>query len=79
MERTWLVKFRTFVEMTHDDVAIEAKISRQYYGMIESGQRNPSVEMAKRIARVLKFDWTLFFADEGNDLFRSSSSSKEVI
>ncbi len=28
--------------------------------MIESGERNASVPVAKNIAKVLNFDWTLF-------------------
>jgi DNA-binding XRE family transcriptional regulator len=32
------------------------------YCNIENGKRNPSVETAKRIAALLGFDWTLFYA-----------------
>lgn len=78
MERTWLVNIRTDLELTHDFVAGEAKISRQYYGMIESGLRNPSVDLAKRIAKALKFNWTLFFEEKGNETFQENSTSKEV-
>ncbi|MEC0310141.1 helix-turn-helix transcriptional regulator [Paenibacillus lautus] len=79
MDRDWLTKFRTKSAMTHDDVASMVGVSRQYYGMIESGVRNPSVELAKRIAKILKFNWTLFFVDEGNELLLDESVNKEVI
>lgn len=67
MARPWLVAHRENAKMTHEQVAIEAKISRQYYGMIESGDRDPSVDVAKRIASVMGFSWTLFFGEDGND------------
>jgi len=31
---------------------------------IVNGKANPSVDVAKRIADVLGFDWTLFFEDD---------------
>lgn len=31
---------------------------------IELGERRPSVEVAKKIAAVLGFDWTRFYEDE---------------
>ncbi|MGW8754534.1 helix-turn-helix transcriptional regulator [Bacillus wiedmannii] len=61
--RVWLLKKRKHREKTQDYVACEAKISRSMYAMIESGERNPSVYVAKNIAKVLNFDWTLFFED----------------
>ena len=39
-------------------------ITPHFYGYIESGERNPSIETAKRIAKVLGFNWTMFFEDE---------------
>ena len=30
---------------------------------IENGNANPSVDVAKKIASVLGFDWTLFYQD----------------
>ncbi|AJS61527.1 XRE family transcriptional regulator [Paenibacillus sp. IHBB 10380] len=83
MTREWLVKLRTKAEKTHDDIAIEVDISRQYYGMIESGIRNPSVSLAQRIAIVLGFNWINFFTDQGNEMIRCEESTtterKEVI
>ena len=60
--RQWLVKCRG--ELTHQRAAELAGISRSYYTEIESGEKNPSVTIAKRIAKTLKFDWTLFFTDD---------------
>jgi putative transcriptional regulator len=68
MLRDWLVELRERAELTHEIVAKKAEIKRQYYSMIENGNRNPSVEVAKRIADTLNFDWTLFFEQKGNEL-----------
>lgn len=57
--RAWLAEFRG--SLTHEEVAVAAKISRSTYTNIELGKRNPSVEVAKAIAKVLGFEWVLFF------------------
>jgi putative transcriptional regulator len=64
--RTWLAKARKQKKLTHQKVADLAGIKRQYYGMIENGERTPSVGTAKKIAEILDIDWTLFFDDLGN-------------
>jgi putative transcriptional regulator len=64
LERTWLKNTRYSTNMTHDEVAEAAEISRSYYTNIEAGIKNPSVNVAKRIAKVLSFEWTLFFKNE---------------
>ncbi|QWU17340.1 helix-turn-helix transcriptional regulator [Paenibacillus sophorae] len=61
MTRQWLIDLRIADGKIQDSIAESSGISRQYYGMIEAGNRNPSVDLAKRIASVLNFDWTLFF------------------
>ncbi|BBI32009.1 helix-turn-helix transcriptional regulator [Cohnella abietis] len=66
MEREWLERLRKEKKMTHEQVANRAKITRQYYGMIASGERDPRVEVAKKIGNTLDFNWTLFFDKEGN-------------
>jgi putative transcriptional regulator len=59
MMRKWLVEYRG--NKTQEDVATNCGIHRGYYSLIESGERNPSVSVAKRIASYLGFDWTIFF------------------
>ncbi|PFS73879.1 MULTISPECIES: helix-turn-helix transcriptional regulator [Bacillus cereus group] len=61
--REWLVEKRKEMSKTQGDIAYKAKISRSMYAMIENGERNPSVSVAKNIAIVLSFNWTLFFED----------------
>lgn len=62
----WLKEFRITRNMTQDAVADAARIKRASYGNIEVGKRRPSVEVAKRIADVLGFDWTRFY-ENGQD------------
>ncbi|MEB6064886.1 helix-turn-helix domain-containing protein [Enterococcus gallinarum] len=64
--REWLIRQREKNGLTQDQVAKESEIERTYYNMIERGKRRPSVEVAKRISKVLQFDWTYFFSIEGN-------------
>ncbi|MBM4762746.1 helix-turn-helix transcriptional regulator [Bacillus sp. B15-48] len=64
--RTWLAKARKQKKFTHQQVADLTGIKRQYYGMIENGERTPSVETAKKIAEILEFEWTLFFENKSN-------------
>lgn len=70
-KREWLKMKRIDKKMTHDDVAKASSIERAYYTMIEQGTRRPSVQVAKSIAKVLDFDWIIFFDDKCNDLLQS--------
>lgn len=67
-----LVDARNVKKYTHEQVAALAsyngkRISRQFYGMIENGDRRPSVEVAKAIAKVLDIEWTIFFELKSNE------------
>lgn len=64
--RLWLKKIRIEKGLTQQDVADSGNFARTYYTMVEQGKRTPSVEVAKSIARVLEFEWTVFFDDECN-------------
>ncbi|MFD2614467.1 helix-turn-helix domain-containing protein [Paenibacillus gansuensis] len=75
MKRDWLSSYRDQAGMTHEEVAIKANIKRQYYSMIENGNRNPSVDVAKRIGMVLNFNWIIFFDNKGNKMFPIAISS----
>ena len=61
----WLENLRG--ELTHQKVAERAEINRAYYTQIENGTRTPGVNVAKRIANTLGFDWTIFYDEEGNE------------
>ncbi|WP_423363404.1 helix-turn-helix transcriptional regulator [Mycoplasma sp. P36-A1] len=40
--------------LTQNELANEANISFQYISLIENGERNPSINTAKKIAKILK-------------------------
>lgn len=50
--------------LTMKQVADAAGVSESLCCLIENGKRTPSVQTAKKIASVLDFDWTEFFAKE---------------
>ena len=60
--RKWLIDIRN--GRTQAQIAKAAGITQQMYSFIELGVRRPSVEVAKKIAAVLGFDWTRFYEDE---------------
>lgn len=61
--RNWLRSIREIKGMSEKQVAVLVGISQPAYHMIEHGNKNPSVPTAQGIARVLGFDWTLFYPE----------------
>ena len=57
-----LKQLREDKNMRQYDLAQKAGISKSYYTMIENGKKKPSPKVAKRIAKILNFDWTIFYA-----------------
>lgn len=68
--RAWLRNLRG--DKSQKDIAVACGITQQMYCWIELGERRPSVELAKKIATVLDFEWVRFFEDE-------QAASKEAI
>ncbi|PID03645.1 transcriptional regulator [Sporosarcina sp. P2] len=66
--RKWLKDLRVKKGLTQQSVAERSNIERAYYTMIEAGDRNPSVHVAKSIALVMGFDWTIFFDTKCNEV-----------
>ena len=58
----WLVKIRG--KRSQYEVAREIGIPQSTYASIETGARRPSVTMAKKIAKVMGFQWTKFYEDQ---------------
>lgn len=56
-----LKKERIKKGMTQEQLADEVGVIRQTISNIECGIARPSVETAQAIAKVLEFEWTLFF------------------
>lgn len=78
-KRIWLKVKRIDKKMTHDDVARVCGIERAYYTMIEQGKRRPSVRVAKAIAKVLDFDWILFFGEDSNESLQNGGVHKSNV
>jgi DNA-binding XRE family transcriptional regulator len=51
--RKKLIRRRTELELTHDEVALKAEISRPYYTNIEAGRKEPSLKVVRKIAAAL--------------------------
>ena len=62
--RIWFKQTREDKGFTQEELAAKIGITRQHIGLIENGVVAPSVEVAKKIAAVLGFDWTRFYEDE---------------
>lgn len=61
--RNKLVEKRENLGLTQATVAKSVGVSRSFYGLIETGARNPSFGLAKRIASILKEPVTSLFFD----------------
>ncbi|RAS75211.1 helix-turn-helix transcriptional regulator [Priestia endophytica] len=72
-QRTWLLDKRNELKMTQEEVAKLAEIQRPYYTQIESGVRRPSVNVAKKIATIMNFNWVLFFERECSEKLQKAN------
>lgn len=67
LRRVWLIQIRENKQLTQKQVAERAFIDRSYYAQIETGERNPSLEVSKEIARALGFHYSIF--EQGTNPF----------
>ena len=58
-----LKDIRTEKGLTQQELADECDVNRTTITNIENGIINPSVQLAKKLGKILGFDWTLFFSD----------------
>lgn len=75
--RKWLKELRSNRGLTQEEVALLSDISRSHYTSIEIGTKTPSVEVAKKIGKTLKFDWVNFF--NNNCSFKEQYCKEEVV
>jgi transcriptional regulator with XRE-family HTH domain len=59
--RTWLVELRIKKDLTQQQVADLTGLNRSMYCHIETGTRNATVPVAKKLGKFYGFDWTIFF------------------
>lgn len=64
MKREQLIKTRKEFGMTQTDMANVVGVHRSYYGLIENGNRNPTLRIAAKIAEALNSDIEYLFKDE---------------
>ncbi len=57
-------KIRVAQGLTLQDIANAAGVSVQSVAYYESGERTPTVPVAKKIANFLGINWTQFFEDK---------------
>lgn len=62
--RDWLKENRKAANMTLQQLADSVGVTLQSISYYESGERTPRPAIAKRIAIILGFNWTLFYKDE---------------
>ena len=76
--RRWLVTIRESKRISQYKAAELAGISQSYYAAIETGTRGKplSVDIAKKLAAALGFDWQRFYEEtESNDADAKVSST----
>ncbi|WP_400243786.1 helix-turn-helix domain-containing protein [Niallia sp. JL1B1071] len=79
MKRDWLINIRKYSGLTQLQVASRCFIDRGYYAHIESGLRQPSLSVAKKISSVLSFSPALFFAEDFDDPFQMSLEKSPIM
>ena len=63
LKREWLIAFRKAKNLTQQELAEAIGISQISLSTYEQGIRTPKPQIAKKIARVLGFNWTKFYED----------------
>lgn len=62
-KRMWLIMARVGEGKSQREVAKECGISAPTYGEYEAGTLTPKVENARKVAKVLGFDWNKFYEE----------------
>lgn len=73
MKREQLIKTRKQFGMTQADLARAVGVHRSYYGLIENGNRNPTLRIATSIATALDSSIEQLFP---NDVFLPTNATK---
>lgn len=64
MRREQLIKTRKSLGMTQENIAEATGVHRSYYGLIENGNRNPTLGIATKIATSLNSTVEQLFPDD---------------
>ena len=61
MKREWLIKLRNKLGLTQEELSKTCDTTQMTISKIENGERRPKPELAKKLGKVLNFDWTKFY------------------
>lgn len=64
MKREWLKEYRKKKGLYQRQIASLLGIDQSAFSHYEQGRKSPPVDMAKKIGKILDFDWTRFYDDE---------------
>jgi len=64
--REWLRAIRKMKGLSEKAVSEAVGVAQPVYHRYEHGDGTPSVKTAKKVGDVLGFDWTLFYAESGD-------------
>lgn len=70
-----LIELREKSGLTQEEIAAMVGISRSFYGLIETGLRNPTYGLAKKIAQVFNIDVESLFLDLDSFRMKLNASS----
>jgi putative transcriptional regulator len=74
MARTKLINLRRMHGLTQQEIADKLKVTRSFYGMIETGDRNPTLDLAKKIAEMFNANIEdIFFEEKYHELLQYPS------
>jgi len=65
VKRQWLIDLRKKSGLSRYAISKKIEITPTYYGLIENGERRPSVDVAKKIAALMGFEDEWFKLLEG--------------
>lgn len=73
LKRIQLINYRKQLHLTQKEVADYVGIHRSYYGLIESGDRNPNLKIAMKISKKMGCSLEKLFP---NEIFFANKSYK---
>lgn len=62
--RHWLIQARHDSGMSYSEISKAIGVTSQAIYYWEVGERTPSPKMAKKLSKVLGFDWTKFYEEK---------------
>ncbi|RIW29041.1 helix-turn-helix domain-containing protein [Bacillus salacetis] len=77
--REWLKQLREEKGLTQESVAAGSFINRAYYSQIENGVRNPSYEVAAKIAETFDINPARFFAGKISEPFTLALKNAPIV